>query len=127
MRPRWIVATENAGNLIRAHANGEEMNEVFRPQTAEAIRTGNGALLRVLARAMLELSTCAIPSRACSTAAIACAGSIVSTSMLFGCLLWALHNPVPLKNMCENLERATVGTVRIGGRLGRPPASKTIE
>lgn len=91
-------------DLVKAH--GDEMREVFRRQTVDAYQQGASELLRVLECAAVELLTCALPLRAQSPAAIVGAASLLSASVVFLSLLWALHNPIALKHLGKDVGRA---------------------
>lgn len=82
--------------------HGDEMREVFRRQTLDAYEEGALELFRVLECATLELFTCALPLRAQSPAAIVGATSLLSASVVFLPLLWALHNPIALKHLADS-------------------------
>lgn len=97
-------------DLRRMHGN--EMREVFRRQTLDAYDEGTIELLRVLESATVELFTCALPLRAQSPAAIVGATSLLSASMFFLSLLWALHNPIALQQLCREVSRAIFQALR---------------
>src|SRR5579871_4722874 len=86
---------------------GSEMREIFRQQTSDAWRDhGWTGLLPVLWCGFQEFLTEAIAPRACSTAVMSGATSLVLTSLTFGSLLWALENPLPLKALGDRLPQA---------------------
>lgn len=91
---------------------GDEMREVFRLQTLDAYEKGALELLRVLECAVVELFTCALPSWAQSPGAIVGATSLVTTSVIFLPLLWALQNPIALQHLGREISRGVFQAVR---------------
>lgn len=93
-----------------SEAFGTDMSDAFRQQTLDAWKEGGWfMLLRVLYSAIRELFTEALPARAGSPEAIASAGSLVCTSAVFWCLLWALRNPLAVKALGDRLPRILWG------------------
>ena len=89
---------------------GVDMSEAFRQQTLDAWEAGGWfMLLRALRCAVTELFTEALPARAGSPEVIAGAGSLVCTSAVFWCLLWALRNPLAVKALGDRLPRILWG------------------
>lgn len=84
---------------------GSDMSEVFRLQTVDAWAEGGVALLlRVVLCGIGELFTAALPARAGSPLLIAGTTSLICTSAVFWCLLWALQNPLALKTLGGRLQ-----------------------
>lgn len=92
--------------------HGDEMREVFRRQTLDSYEEGAFELLRVLECATVELFTYALPLRAQSPAAIVGATSLLSASMIFLSLLWALHHPIAVKHLGDDVCRAVFQALR---------------
>jgi hypothetical protein len=91
-------------------AFGDDMRDVFRQQTRDAWTDGGWRLLaRVLWCAIRELFTEALPIRAGSPVAVAGVSSLVCTSAVFWCLLWAFQNPLAARAVECRLERLLWG------------------
>ena len=77
---------------------GSDMSEIFRCQTLEAWTKRRWAgLLPVLWCGAKEFFTEGVCPRSSSPAVVSGATSLVFTSVTFGCLLWALQNPLAVK------------------------------
>jgi len=89
---------------------GADMSDAFRQQTLDAWAEGGWwMLLPVIGCAVKELFTVAVPARMGSTAVIAGASSLVSTSTVFCCLLWTLENPLAVKALGNRLHQILWG------------------
>ena len=89
------------------------MREVFRQQTVDAWQDRRWrTLLPVLWCATSEVFTKALPARAASPALLASASSLVFTTAMFWCLLWALTHPLAVKAAERRLQGAVCHPLR---------------
>ena len=88
------------------NAFGREIRELFRQQTSDAwAQQGWSGLAPVLWCAAKEFFSEAVVFRVGSPEVIAGASSLVCTSAMFGCLLWALGNPLAVKAVGDRLHQ----------------------
>src|SRR5690242_817413 len=104
---------------------GEEMSVVFRQQTLDAWMEGGWRTLAIVIwYAVRELFTEALPAQVRSPRAIAGASSLVCTSAMFWCLLWALSNPLGLKAAGDRIQHLFWHGSRCCSNAVRPGAAR---